>query len=138
MARTFRRRDPLPALSEINVTPLIDLAFALLIIFMITAPLLEQKIELLLPVEAPKAQTPPSDQPVQGISVSADGQFFWGDTQITEDDLANRIQNLARSAPDTLIRVRGDARVPYQAVVTVLDLLKANELRNVSLDTRAE
>ena len=61
MARNFHRKDRLSALTEINVTPLIDLAFALLIIFMITTPLLEQTIELDLPIETNKDQSQDRD-----------------------------------------------------------------------------
>lgn len=138
MARTFQRRSPMSAISEINVTPLIDLAFALLIIFMITAPLLEQKIELQLPTETAKPQPRPSNQPVQVIAVNAEGAFFWGDEAVDPIELEARIASLARDAEPPLVRVRGDARVPYQSVVTVLDLLKKHEIRQLALDTRVE
>ena len=68
MARNFHRKDRLSALTEINVTPLIDLAFALLIIFMITTPLLEQTIALNLPIETSKEQTEDRDD-FQSLSI---------------------------------------------------------------------
>ena len=70
MARTFHRRDRLSAISEINIMPLLDLAFALLIIFMITAPLLEQSIDLNLPFEDQKLQSSTEKKRFLTISIN--------------------------------------------------------------------
>ena len=75
MARNFQRKDRLAALNEINVTPLLDLAFALLIIFMITTPLLEQSIQVNLPTESVKAQSHRA-QHIQSITIDQSGAYF--------------------------------------------------------------
>ena len=82
MARKFHRKDRLSALTEINVTPLIDLAFALLIIFMITTPLLEQTVELNLPVEAAKTQAEDREN-FQSISIDRVGAYYWGESKVS-------------------------------------------------------
>jgi biopolymer transport protein ExbD len=88
MARKFHRKDRLSALTEINVTPLIDLAFALLIIFMITTPLLEQTIKVNLPVEAVKSQADERED-FQAISINEAGLYYWGDEQVSEQQLGH-------------------------------------------------
>jgi len=133
MARTFKRREPLAAQSDINLTPLLDLAFSLLIIFMITTPLLEQTI----PLELPKADTRiPSESEVQVevISVDREGDYFWGEEGVTLEELDLRLEQVARRTPAPTIRVRADARVEYQKVIHVLDLLQKHNLSKIGFD----
>jgi len=136
MARQFQRREPLPAMSEINVTPLIDLAFALLIIFMITAPLLEQSIDLQLPIEEARPQSSETPVFVQ-IAVDEAGQLFLDGDPVTDADLEIRLAELAAQPEPPVIRIRGDARLAYQGIIDVIDLLKTYELNRISLETRA-
>ncbi len=138
MARTFRRAQRLAALSEINVTPLIDLAFALLIIFMITTPLLEQTISLQLPVETQRPESARDSQRFQNISVDAEGQIFWGERPVSTQELNVLLSGLANRPEPPVLHIRGDARVSYQRVVTVIDLIKSNQLTRISLDTAVE
>ncbi len=137
MVRSFSRRRPLQAVTEINVTPLLDLAFALLIIFMIAAPLLEQSIEVELPVA--QSGTPPgSERPtVQRISIDAQGRIFWGDEGVTLAVLDQRLAEAALLPSPPILALRGDAAVRYQAVIDVLDAIKRHNLRRLMLDTRA-
>ena len=86
MARNFHRKDRLSALTEINVTPLIDLAFALLIIFMVTTPLLEQTIDVNLPTEISKPQSE-SRETFQAITIDRNGNYFWSDQSVTLEQL---------------------------------------------------
>lgn len=138
MARTFSRKRPLEAVSEINVTPLLDLAFSLLIIFMIAAPLLEQSIEIELPVETVRPQERPDPDDIQTIAIDADGQVFWGDEPVDPAALELRLAELANLRDPPILSIRGDARVPYQAVVDVIDAIKAHRLTRIMLDTRGE
>lgn len=136
MARRFHRRNQLEAMSEINVTPLIDLAFALLIIFMITAPLLEQSIDLNLPVETPGPQ---SERPpiVQQISIDAGGRYYWGAELVTLSQLEGYLELEAASGDPAVLKIRADAALPYQHIITVLDLIKKYKLSKLSLETRS-
>ncbi len=136
MARTFKRKERLSALSEINVTPLIDLAFALLIIFMITTPLLEQSISLELPVESPKTQDQ-SDQPrFQTISIDGQGIYYWNTRPVTLVELSGLLENLSRQPKPAVLNIRADASLPYQKVISLIDLIEENHLSEISLDTQ--
>lgn len=137
MARTFHRNQRLEAMSEINVTPLIDLAFALLIIFMITAPLLEQSIELTLPVETPRMQ---SERPpvIQEISIDAAGNYFWGAERVDLKRLDEYLGVEALSDNPAVLQVRADSSLPYQSVISLIDLIKKHKLTKLSLETRGQ
>lgn len=137
MARKFHRKDRLSALTEINVTPLIDLAFALLIIFMVTTPLLEQTIEVNLPVEAVKSQ-PESREDFQAVSIDQAGLYYWGDLQVSEQQLADLLDTMAMDPAPPVLSIRADAQLPYQRVITVVDMIKQRKLSKISLDTKAE
>lgn len=137
MARKFHRKDRLSALTEINVTPLIDLAFALLIIFMITTPLLEQTIEVNLPVEAVKAQ-PEDREEFQAVSIDAAGVYYWGEEPVSEQQLADLLDTMAIDPAPPVLSIRADAQLPYQRVITVVDMIKQRKLSKISLDTKVE
>lgn len=137
MARNFHRKDRLSALTEINVTPLIDLAFALLIIFMITTPLLEQTIAVNLPVEAAKPQ-PEDREDFQTISINQDGAYFWGEEPVSRKQLADRLDLMAMEAAPPVLSIRADAGLPYQQVIAVVDMIKQRQLSKISLDTKVE
>lgn len=137
MARKFHRKDRLSALTEINVTPLIDLAFALLIIFMITTPLLEQTIAVDLPVEAPKTQAEDRED-FQSVAIDKEGQYYWGDERVSAEQLGDLLDALAMDPAPPVLSIRADATLPYQRVITVIDMVKQRELSRISLDTKVE
>jgi len=126
------------AVSEINVTPLIDLAFALLIIFMITTPLLEQTIPLELPLESQSPQASTTEVEFQVISIDRAGQIFWGEDQVSLPKLNDLLNGLAASGNPPVIKLRADRTLRYQKVVEVLDLIKSNNLTRINLDTQAK
>lgn len=140
MARTFHRKNRLSAVTEINVTPLIDLAFALLIIFMITTPLLEQTIPLDLPTESENpAATPVTDRmDIRNLSIDLNGQYFWGDEPVDEFELRVKIAEIAKIQDPPVVHVRAAGTVMYQEVVNVLDMLKQEKLSKISLDTHVK
>ncbi|NQY31907.1 MAG: biopolymer transporter ExbD [Coraliomargarita sp.] len=137
MARSFHRKNRLDALTEINVTPLIDLAFALLIIFMITTPLLEQTIEVNLPVESVNPQ-PEDRADFQAISIDAVGRYYWSDERVTEQQLADLLDTMAMDPAPPVLSIRADSQLPYQKVITVIDMIKQRNLSKISLDTKVE
>lgn len=137
MARKFHRKDRLSALTEINVTPLIDLAFALLIIFMITTPLLEQTVDLNLPVEMAKPQ-PGDREDFQSISINQAGLYYWGDQQVSPEQLADLLDTTAMDPAPPVLSIRADAQLPYQAVITLVDMIKQRKLSRISLDTKVK
>jgi len=137
VARNFHRKDRLSALTEINVTPLIDLAFALLIIFMITTPLLEQTIEVNLPVEAAKSQ-PEEREDFQSVSINQAGLYFWGEEQVSPQQLGDLLDTMAMDPDPPVLSIRADSGLPYQKVITVIDMIKQRNLSKISLDTKVE
>lgn len=137
MARKFHRKDRLSALTEINVTPLIDLAFALLIIFMITTPLLEQTIELDLPVETAKQQNSDREE-FQSVSIDAKGRYFWGNEEVNVVQLGDLLDSLAADPVPPVLSIRADASLPYQQVITLMDMVKQRNLSKISLDTEVK
>ncbi|MDP0494897.1 MAG: biopolymer transporter ExbD [Verrucomicrobiota bacterium JB024] len=138
MARTFRRKKSMTAVSEINVTPLIDLAFSLLIIFMITTPLLEQTIPLELPVESQRPQVSRESIEFQVVSIDRSGQVFWGKDPVSLPKLNDLLANLATQPNPPVISLRADRTLRYQQVVEVIDLIKDNKLSRLNLDTQVK
>ena len=136
MARTFHRRERLSAISEINIMPLLDLAFALLIIFMITAPLLEQSIDLNLPFEDQKLQSSTEKKRFLTISINNEGLYFWDDREVDKAKLTELLEDISAQLDKPVISIRADREIPYQKVITVIDLVKQNNLTKISLDTQ--
>lgn len=134
MARTFKRTSRMTAISEINVTPLLDLAFSLLIIFMIATPLLEQTIPLQLPVES-QAPQPPREEEFQTVSISPEGLYYWGETEVSPEQMGELMARAASQPQPPVLRIRADGRLPYQRVVDLLNLAKQHQLSRISLDT---
>ncbi len=118
----FRRRFYTP-MSEINVTPLVDVMLVLLIIFMVAAPLMNVGV----PVDLPKTSADPiqgQDEPLV-VSVKAKGEVFLGDTEYSVDDLITKLKAVQAEKPDQRIFVRGDKAVDYGRVMEVLGALRA-------------
>ena len=136
MARSFHRPKRLTALSELNVTALIDLGFALLIIFMISTPLIEQ--ERTLPVELPvstDADSKNQDALFREIIVVPGGYSLDG-IRMNQVQLETHLQVFSLSTRPPVISIKADRNIAYQEVVTLLDLLKRNDLSKISLDTQ--
>lgn len=137
MARSFRRRHALPPIAELNVIPLIDLAFSMLIIFMIATPLIQS--EKALPVDLPvssEAGTRTPDQRFLNITIARGGYDVEGRT-LGAGELESLLRSYAGSRNPPVIGIRADRTIQYQEVVTLLDLLKRNNLHRISLDTQA-
>ncbi len=118
--RRFSQRGSLVTLSEINITPLLDLAFVLLIIFVITTPLLEQSITLNLP----KAGRPDPQQirrNVRTVEVSNTGVYAFEKQRMSLEELTARLAAEYRSNPNLIIYIRADKDGPYGNVAAVLD-----------------
>ena len=137
MARSFRRNPRLSALAEPNVTPLIDLAFSLLIIFMITTPLLEQTIPVDLPREEEREEDGVQrDFRYQAVGVQGPGRYLWGSEPVDEEEMRRRLEDLRGRDDNVILNVRASGSASYQEVVDLLNLIKASGLSKISLDTR--
>ena len=135
--RKFHKKNRLTALTEINVTPLIDLAFALLIIFMIATPLLEQTIPINLPGEVSKPQLDVKND-IQVVSINRQGELYWGSKKVTEAEMTVLLQETSKADIVPVLRIRADKELPYESVIGLIDLIKQNNLVKISLDTEVK
>jgi biopolymer transport protein TolR len=133
--RRHRRRH---VMSEINVTPMVDVMLVLLIIFMVSAPLLTVGV----PIDLPQTQAKNLDQDRQPltISVNLDGKVFLQDSEIPVGDLVAKLTAVtgARGGFDERIYVRGDRKVDYGTVMRVMGRLSSAGFRRVALVTEVE
>lgn len=139
MARTFRRARAAHPISELNVTNLIDLAFTLLIIFMISTPLIqsEQTVPVNLPVESKSEQSrPDKDTRFETISIKADGTCSLGSKVIAIGNLKKALATYAAEAKPPVFRIRMDQKATAQHFISVMDALKQNGLSKVTFDTQ--
>lgn len=125
----------LKQMSEINLTPLMDLTFILLITFIITFPLIEHGIAVNLPVGEAKEL---DELRSRTITLDLQGRLYLDDIQIARERLAQEMRELGRAAPDTTVLVRADEGIRYGELVKVLKLLHDAALSRVALVTRAE
>lgn len=116
-------------MSEINVTPLVDVMLVLLVIFILTAPLLASSIKL----ELPKADAAPTGTVPQSVTlvVDASGAVFLNDQPIDIAALRARLLQTATESPDTEVQLRADARVPYGRVVEVMGVAQQAGLNRI-------
>ena len=130
-------RSNFSTLSEINVTPLLDLAFVLLIIFMITTPLLENSVNLSIPSSA-AANAPISQSKVQTISIDRSATIKFDNEIVEPDTLVTRLIELKRANPEVAIVIRPDRELAVQKLVTVMDSLQRAGITKVGIATKAE
>jgi biopolymer transport protein ExbD len=122
------------SLNELNITPLLDLAFVLLVIFIITTPQLSNDLEMNLP--SPKKEKPPSPPPkINRLNVETSGRIVLNDQPIELAALKPTLVAMKASDPETTIVVRGAADVDYQRVISVLDALQQAEITKIGLAT---
>lgn len=122
------------SLNELNITPLLDLVFVLLVIFIITTPQMMNNLEMNLP--SGKPPPPQKEKPkINRIAVDAKGQTFLNDEAVTVPQLKDRLQQLKSDNPDLSVVVKGDDNVDYQNMVSVLDVLQQLDITKVGLAT---
>jgi len=127
---SYRRRSYRP-MSEINVTPMVDVMLVLLIIFMVAAPLLTVGV----PVDLPKtaaATINDQDEPLV-ISIDKDGKLYLQDTEIALESLVLRLNAITNNKPDTRVYVRGDRAIDYGRIMEVMGTVSAAGFSKVAL-----
>ena len=130
-SRNGRRRRP--PMSQINVTPFVDVMLVLLVIFMITAPLLTVGVE----VDLPETDSPPlsgDDEPLS-ITITGDGTTYLQEIEVTLTDLIPKLRAITERRPDVRIFIRGDREIEYGRVMEVMGVLNAAGFNNVALVT---
>ncbi len=135
--RRYSKRTGLTTLSEINITPLLDLAFVLLIIFMITTPLLENSVNLVIPSSG-AANAPVNPAKVETISIDRMEVIKFGNDVVDLETLTARLSELKQANPETAVVIRPDRELPVQKLIGVMDALQRAEITKVGIATKAE
>ena len=133
--RLERTRAPSP-MSDINMTPLIDVMLVLLVIFMITAPLMTSSLKL----DLPKAEGAKPTDAAQFVTLAIDtqGRFFWGDEQVSVDTLRLRVREAAVRNPTTEVQLRADKTVTYGRVAELIGVVQEGGLSRVGFVTESK
>ena len=135
--RRYSQRQSLSSLSEINITPLLDLAFVLLIIFMITTPLLESSMSLIIPSSGAKSP-PVTSQQVQMISIDRNESIRFNNQVVDLETLSAQLSEAKRPNPEVAVVIRPDRDLSVQKLVRLMDALQRAGIMKVGIATRAE
>jgi biopolymer transport protein ExbD/biopolymer transport protein TolR len=129
----LERRTGAAPMSDINMTPLIDVMLVLLVIFIIAAPLMASSLKLDLPKAAGAS---PADAPqALMLAIDAEGRLFVGETALPAERLAERVRAAAQANPATEVQLRADARVPYGRVAELIGLVQDAGLSRIGFVT---
>jgi biopolymer transport protein TolR len=122
-------------LGDINVTPLVDVMLVLLIIFMVTAPMLHQGMEVVLPKADAKNLPNRADEPLV-LSINRNGQLYLGSEPVHPSRLIERLRPLLRGRAEQGVLLKGDREAQYGSVIEVLDLLQRAGIDKVGVITQ--
>lgn len=132
--RRFSQRSHLVTLSEINITPLLDLAFVLLIIFIITTPLLTSNVPVQLP-SGSKSATPPVDpKSIRTVSIDRRGQVYLENKPVELPVLEMELTAFGRNTPDAAVVVRADKSLNVQQLFDVMDILQRARIERMRIE----
>lgn len=126
------------SLNELNITPLLDLAFVLLVIFIITTPQLSNDLEMNLPSPPKQDEQPKPPAKLNRIYVSAAGVITLNDQSLELPGLKQTLTAMKAEDPDTSVVVKGAADVDYQRVIGVLDIIQQVDITKVGLATETQ
>jgi len=131
MAFEAGRRGSL--VSQINVTPMVDVMLVLLIIFMVTAPIIQQGVEVSVPKV--RAAALPGEEQQFVVSITRSAEVYLNDAKLTPDQLTDKLRAIAVERPDRQVFVRADEEVPYGAVIRAMAAIKSAGIQNVGMVT---
>lgn len=135
MARK-KMRSQLDAIDQINITPLLDLTFMLLIVFMITTPLMENGIDVTPPtMNADKINT---EKVIKNLTITRDGELTYEKHKVTPADLLITLKTLQQNNPDAVLLLRADGSRSYSEVIAVMKTIRESGFKNVQLVTLSD
>lgn len=136
--RRFSKRQSLVTLSDINITPLLDLAFVLLIIFVITTPALTQSLTLQLPSggKPDKKQLDPRD--VRTIEVSREGSYRLDKKSMNADQMESELARTFQANPNLIVYIRADENVALKYIAAILDRCEQHAISKIAVRTRPD
>jgi biopolymer transport protein TolR len=120
--------------SQINVTPLVDVMLVLLIIFMVTAPIIQQGVEVSIPKV--KAAALPGKEQEFVVSITREGETYLNDRKLERSELTDKLQAISQTRPDLEVFVRADDQVAYGEVIRTMAAIKAAGIENVGMVTQ--
>jgi biopolymer transport protein TolR len=133
MAFTTQNGRTSTSLSEINVTPLVDVMLVLLVIFMVTAPMLQTGIDVQLPETRNVTEVNPEERII--ISINREGLLYYGSETILFESIAERLQKDAKSPKDAIF-LRADKDVKWNSIVSVIDVIRGAGFDQIKLVTK--
>jgi biopolymer transport protein TolR len=120
--------------SQINVTPLVDVMLVLLIIFMVTAPIIQQGVEVSIPKV--KAAALKSNEEEFVVSITREGETYLNDAKLQPAELTDKLQAISHTRPDLQVFIRADEQVAYGEVIRTMAAIKAAGIENVGMVTQ--
>ncbi|MDO8433694.1 MAG: protein TolR [Candidatus Binatus sp.] len=120
--------------SQINVTPLVDVMLVLLVIFMVTAPIIQQGVEVNLPKVRAQALEGKEEQFV--VSITKPGEIYLNDAKLSSAELTDKLKAISQERPDRQVFIRADDAVPYGDVIRTMAAIKAAGIENVGMVTQ--
>jgi len=120
--------------SQINVTPLVDVMLVLLIIFMVTAPIIQQGVEVSIPKV--KAAALPGKEQEFVVSITREGETYLNDRKLERSELTDKLEAISHTRPDLEVFVRADEQVAYGEVIRTMAAIKAAGIENVGMVTQ--
>jgi len=135
--RRYTDKNSFSTLNEINITPMLDLCFVLLVIFMVTTPLLENSIDLVVPTSA-TATTPVEPGQVQVISIDKNEVIKLNNDTVALDNLADALRVLQEKKPNLAVVVRPHKELPVQKFVNIMDVLNKVKIGKVGVVTQPD
>jgi len=120
--------------SQINVTPLVDVMLVLLIIFMVTAPIIQQGVEVSIPKV--KAGALKSNEQEFVVSITRDGETYLNDAKLQPAELTDKLEAISHTRPDLQVFIRADEQVAYGEVIRTMAAIKAAGIENVGMVTQ--
>jgi biopolymer transport protein TolR len=119
--------------SQINVTPLVDVMLVLLVIFMVTAPIIQQGVEVSLPKV--KAQALPGNTEQFVVSITRGSEIYLNDSKLSAAELTDKLKAISQERPDRQVFIRADDQVPYGEVIRTMAAIKSAGIENVGMVT---
>ncbi len=120
-------------MSQINVTPLVDVMLVLLIIFMVTAPIIQQGVQVTLPKA--KASALPGKEEQFIVSITRNNEIYLNDRLLSSAELTRKLASIAVERPDREVFIRADEQVPYGELIRTMAAIKAAGIENVGMVT---
>ena len=133
MAMGSSKHDDDAEMSDINMTPLIDVMLVLLIIFIITLPVITHSVQ----IDLPKVSNQPSNSKPEVItlSVNKDGDIFWNDSPINKEQLTKQLQENSKNHPQAEIHIRGDKKTEYENMIMIMNAVQQAGLTKIGFIT---